>query len=188
VLAAPALARADVPDEIKVHVEGDPNLVVERRIENTDLWESVCTGTCDRKLPYTGRYRVLGSGIRESLWIALLPPQHDALKLDVKPAYTAAWAGGIALVSVGGAAMLVGAVVFTVGLSQNHFETPCSFQSNCVDNTPANNSMQIAGGMSLLSGAFIVGGGLAAILLGSQSRVRQIATVTFTSRGVGVRF
>jgi hypothetical protein len=181
------IARADLPDEIKVHVDGDPNLVVERRIEDTDLWESVCTGTCDRKLPLGGRYRVLGRGIRESLWIALVPPEKDALKLDVKAAYSTAWAGGIALVALGATTMFAGTVGFIVGASQSHqsFDFPCSFESPCP--SQQNNSVAIAGGMAFIVGALMVGGGIGAIILGSQTRVRQIYT-SFSPRGLSVTF
>jgi hypothetical protein len=189
-LAAPfafsGVARADLPDEIKVHVDGDPNLVVERRIEDTDLWESVCTGTCDRKLPLAGRYRLLGRGIRESLWIALVPPEKDALKLDVKAAYSTAWGGGIALVALGATAMFAGTVGFVVGASQHQFEVPCSFDVSC--NQPENHSVAIAGGMTFLVGALMVGGGIGAIILGSQTRVRQVISTTFTPRGLSITF
>jgi len=182
------VARADLPDEIKVHVEGDPNLVVERRIEDTDLWESVCTGACDRKLPLTGRYRLLGRGIRESLWIALVPPEKDALKLDVKAGYSTAWGGGIALLALGATAMFAGTVGFVVGASQNqNQEIPCSFQSPCSDQHE-NHSVAIAGGMAFIVGALMVGGGIGAIILGSQTRVRQVVSATFSPRGLSISF
>ena len=179
------VARADLPDEIKVHVDGDPNLVVERRIEDTDLWESVCTGVCDRKLPLTGRYRLLGRGIRESLWIALVPPEKDALKLDVRAGYSTAWGGGIALVALGATTMFAGTVGFIVGASQHQQELPCTFEVNC--GQPQNNSVAIAGGMTFIVGALMVGGGIGAIILGSQTRVRQV-TATFSARGLSVTF
>ncbi|HEX4517737.1 MAG TPA: hypothetical protein VH054_29540 [Polyangiaceae bacterium] len=178
------VARADVPDEIKVHVDGDPNLVVERKIEDTDLWESVCTGTCDRKLPLVGRYRLLGRGIRESLWIALVPPEHDALKLDVHAAYSTAWGGGIALVALGATTMFAGTVGFIVGASQHQEEFPCI---NGCPAQPENHSVAIAGGMSFIVGALMLGGGIGAILLGSQTRVRQV-TATMSARGLSVTF
>ncbi len=178
------VARADVPDEIKVHVDGDPNLVVERRIEDTDLWESVCTGTCDRKLPLAGRYRLLGRGIRESLWIALVPPEHEALKLDVRAGYSTAWGGGIALVALGATAMFSGAVGFIVGASQHQEEFPCI---NGCPAQPENHSVAIAGGMSFIVGALMLGGGIGAIILGSQTRVRQV-TAAITARGLSVSF
>jgi len=185
--AFPGVARADLPDEIKVHVEGDPNLVVERKIEDTDLWESVCTGTCDRKLPLTGRYRLLGRGIRESLWIALVPPEKDALKLDVKAGYSTAWGGGIALVTIGATALFAGTIGFVVGASQHQFNSPCSFDVQCNDNTE-NHSVAIAGGMAFIVGALMVGGGIGAIILGSQTRVRQVISTTFSPRGLSVTF
>jgi len=186
IAVAPRIARADVPDEIKVHVDGDPALVIERRIEDTDLWESVCTGTCDRKLPYTGRYRLRGHGIRESLWIALLPPKKAALELDVKAGYSTAWSGGIALVVLGATTMFAGTVGFTVGTSQQQQFPPCSFESSC---TPPreNNSVAIAGGMTFIVGALMVGGGIGAIVLGSQTRIRQVAA-TISPRGLTVTF
>lgn len=185
-LFASSLARADLPDEIKVHVDGDPELVVERRIDGTELWESVCTGACDRKLPLGGRYRLLGRGIRESLWIALVPPEKDALKLDVKAAYSTAWGGGIALVALGAAVMFAGTIGFVVGASQHDPIVPCSFDSSCTDQHQ-NNSVAIAGGMSFIVGALMVGGGIGAIVLGSQTRVRQV-TATISPRGLSVTF
>jgi hypothetical protein len=187
-VATSGVVRADLPDEIKVHVDGDdPGLVVERRIEETELWESVCTGTCDRKLPLGGRYRVLGRGIRESLWIALVPPEHDALHLDVRAAYSTAWAGGIALVAVGATAMFTGTVAFAVGANQHSEAIPCPFDATCPNQTE-NHSFAIAGGMTLVVGALMAAGGIGALILGSQTRVRQVATLTVTPRGVAITF
>jgi hypothetical protein len=181
---ATSVARADVPDEIKVHVDGDPDLVIERRIEDTDLWESVCTGACDRKIPLGGRYRLIGHGIRESLWIALVPPAKDSLKLDVKAAYASAWGGGIALVVLGAATMFAGTIGFAVGTSQQPEIAPCG--GTCPP-PPQNNSVAIAGGMSFIVGALMVAGGIGAIVLGSQTRIRQIIA-TVSPRGLAVTF
>ncbi len=178
---APARAHAaDYPDSVKVHVDGDPDLVVERAIENTELWESVCVGACDKRLSLDGRYRLIGRGIRQSLPIALVPPaQGDALRLDVKAAYATGWVGGIAFVTLGAISLFAGAITFVVGATENTsqpcFSFPCDTTTNAI---PENHPATIVGAIMLGVGALMTTAGIVSIVLGSQTRVRQVATLT----------
>jgi hypothetical protein len=184
---APSLAHAD--DEVKVHVDGDPDLVVERAIEGTELWESVCVGACDRKLPLGGQYRLIGHGIRQSLPVSLVPPTHDALNLEVKAAYATGWAGGIVLVSLAAATLTVGTITFVAGATEQHFTPPCA--STCPPTAPENHPATIVGATMLGVGAFMMTAGIVAIVMGSQTRVRQVdkvGVVTFTPTGVSLAF
>ncbi len=185
---APALAHAD--DEVKVHVDGDPDLVIERAIDGTELWESVCVGACDHKLPLQGQYRLIGHGIRQSLPVALVPPAHDTVNLEVKAAYATGWAGGIVLVSLAAATLMAGTITFVAGATEQHFTPPCDI--TCTpDPTPQNHPATVVGATMLGVGAFMMTAGIVAIVLGSQTRVRQVekvGVVTFAPTGVSLAF
>jgi hypothetical protein len=174
-----------VPDEVKVHVDNEPDAIVERSIEGTQLWESVCTGACDRKLPLEGRYRVMGHGIRRSLPLALFPPTHDVLHLDVRPGYSAAWGGGIALVVMGGATIFAGSIALFVGLNQSSPPTFCPPDAPECAPEPENHVAATGGGLTMLVGALMLAGGIGSIALGMQSRVTPIA---LGPRGLRVTF
>jgi len=184
-------ARADeVPDEVKVHVKGDSDLVVERSIENTDLWESVCVGTCDRKLPLEGRYRLIGRGIRQSLPIALVRPKDQMLHLDVKAAYTTAWAGGITLVAIGATTLFAGVITFIAGATQN--TSPPCFEGDCFGGsdptTPQGHPATIAGAVMLGLGSLMTTAGIISIVLGSQTHIQEMSVITIRPTGVSFTF
>jgi hypothetical protein len=190
-LVVPARAHAEeLPDVVKVHVDGDPDLVVERSIENTDLWESVCVGACDKRLSLDGRYRLIGRGIRQSLPIALVPPTHgDTLRLDVKAAYATGWVGGIAFVTLGAISLFAGTITFAVGASQNTtppcFNFPCDTNTNAI---PENHPATIVGAVMLGVGALMTTAGIVSIVFGSQTRVRQVATLTVAPSSLRLTF
>ncbi len=188
VFVAPVCARADVPDAVKVHVQGDSDVVIERSIENTELWESVCVGACDKKLPLEGRYRVLGRGIRQSLPLALIEPKKDTLRLDVKTAYNAGWVGGITLVALGASVLFAGTITTAVGATQNTnppcFEFPCPPSDGSV---PANHPATIAGVIMLGVGTLMVAAGIISLGVSSQTRVVPIA-LDVSPRGVRLTF
>ena len=179
-LLAPSLAHAE-DDRVKVHMTGDSGLVLERRIEDTELWESLCVGACDAKVPLAGSYRLNGRGLRPSLPISLLPAP-NVLRLEARPAYSAAMAGGITLVIVGPLAMIGGLVAATVG-SNSQPET-CNF-SGCFPD-PQSHASLIGGVLSLLTGALLTAAGGVALGFADHTSTRQQLSVS--GRGLTVAF
>ena len=181
-LFAPASARAD-DETVKVHMTGDSGLVLERRIEETSLWESVCVGTCDRPIQLEGSYRLNGRGLRPSLPIALLRAR--VLRLEALPAYDAAYVGGITLEIIG-PMMLVGGVIATaVGTAQRP-APPCPFDAPCPTQEPQSDAMLVGGVMTILTSAVLIGVGMVAILLGDHTRTRQLQALS--ARGLSITF
>jgi len=175
---APGVARADGDqDDVKVHVTGDPHLVVERQIEGTELWESLCTGACDAAVPRDGMYRVSGRAVRPSLPIALLPAGDHSLELRVSPGYRAAWVGGVLLSTLGPVVVTGGAVAVSQGTHQNEFTAPCPLDVSCTQE-PQSNALVIGGVLAIAVGVVMFGAGVAALVLGDHTRVRQIVSVS----------
>lgn len=181
---APALARGDDSDQVKVHLTGDPGLVLERKIEGTELWESLCVGTCDMQVPLDGAYRVSGRGVRPSLPIALVPAK-KVLHLDTSPAYTAAFAGGVTLVIVGSLAMFGGVIAATVGATQQQVPTDCPPDVSCTPQQ-VNHASLIGGVLAVLTGALAIAGGSVALALGDHTRTRD--TVALSPGGLTLKF
>jgi hypothetical protein len=169
-------------DRVKVHLTGDPGLDLERKIEGTQLWESICVGTCDMQVPLDGQYRVSGRGVRPSLPIALIPAK-NVLRLDTTPAYSAAFAGGITLVIVGSLAIFGGVIAATVGA--NPQSPPCAFDGSC-GAEPVGHGELIGGVLSVLTGALVVAVGAIVIAIGDHTRTRD--AVALSGDGLTVRF
>jgi hypothetical protein len=182
-MLASSSAWADESDRVKVHLTGDPGLDLERKIEGTQLWESICVGTCDMQVPLDGQYRVSGRGVRPSLPIALIPAK-NVLRLDTTPAYSAAFAGGITLVIVGSLAIFGGAIAATVGA--NPQSPPCSFDGSSCTAEPVGHGELIGGVLSVLTGALVVAVGAIVIAIGDHTRTRD--AVALSGDGLTVRF
>lgn len=179
-------ASAVRPDEVKVHLTGAADLVLERRIEGTNLWESLCVGSCDTTVPFEGAYRVTGRGIRPSLPIALVSSSSsDVLHLDASPAYNVAVSGGIVTVIVGALAMFGGVTAAIADGGAQTEVAPCSFDSNCAPE-PRGHALLIGGVATVLTGAVLVAGGIVAILLSGHTRTRQLASAG--ARGLSIAF
>jgi len=188
ILLASAPARAQDVDEdaLKVHVTGDTGLVLERRIEGTNLWESLCTESCDVLVPHGGMYRVGGHAVRPSLPIALLPSRDKRVELEVHPGYRTGWVGGVILAVVGPLVMTGGGLMALVGASQSQVaDVPCSFEGSCIAE-PHFDAALIGGLLTLLVGAVVTGAGIAAMAVTDHSDVRQ--HVALSPRGVAVTF
>lgn len=154
---------------------GESGLVLERRIEDTSLWESVCVGTCDRPIQLDGSYRLNGRGLRPSLPIALLPAR--VLRLEALPAYDAAYVGGIVLEIIGPMTLVGGVIATAVGGAQRALP-PCPFDAPCPTQEPQNNAMLVGGVMTIVTSAVLIGVGMVAILLGDHTRTRQLQALS----------
>jgi hypothetical protein len=200
VVMAPLGARADdEADAVHVDVaktaDDGLTLVLERIIDGTDLWESVCVGTCDSKVSREGQYRVNGHGLRPSLPFALAPERQSArVHLDAKVSYKAGWVGGILLTVLGPVVALGGGIaIATSNQSQPiPIEQPCS-QNGCPP--PSNSGTQVPTSNVPFAAAFTIGVGVAmtiagivAIITTDHTTVRQRGAMTFSPRSMSVTF
>lgn len=188
ILVLPASARAGDAaqgDDVKVHVTGDTGLVLERSIEGTNLWESLCTESCDVEVPRWGMYRVNGRALRPSLPIALLPSRDHVVRLAVRPGYRAGWVGSVLLMTIGPLALVGGAVATSAGSSQNFVSTPCAFDSTCTSE-PKSNALVIGGVLSLVVGALLTATGAVTMVVSDHSDVHQ--RVALSPTGLSVTF
>lgn len=98
---------------VLVHVDAPCSVELQRESrsdsDDGDEFHKECTSPCDAAVPAEGRYRIAGSGVRDSPTFAL-PKGTAGDTIVVNPASTLAFAGGIVLISVGGAAASFGAM------------------------------------------------------------------------------
>jgi hypothetical protein len=191
---APFGARAD-DDADTIHVDVSKTtddgltLVLERLIDGTELWESVCVGTCDAKVAREGEYRVNGHGLRPSRPFALAPlHQSEHVRLDASVAYKAGWVGGILLTVLGPIVALGGGVAIASNQSQT-VETPCQ-QNPCVPPmaTAPTSNVQIAGAFAMGTGIAMTIAGIVAIVTTDHTSVRQRGAFTVSPRSLTITF
>jgi hypothetical protein len=149
-------------------VAADKEVVLES-LAPGEQWELACTAPCDAELPLGNQYRISGPSIRRSRPFAITasPGQHAVI--TVSAGSKGAFAGGVALLSVGAAAAAVGLFVFAIGA------TECSDGGVvvCVDGYAPNSGLVVAGAVTLLVG---VGTLLSGVALMSDSRTREAQT------------
>lgn len=184
-LAVPSVAHA-TDDDLNVKVTGDTHVVLERLIVGTDLWESVCTGPCDSKVPRDGKYRISGHGVRESLPIALLPATDKSVHLDVRPAYTSGWIGGIMLTILGPIMTISGVISIAAFTPSGALDCP-EGACNSNDQPIQSNAPNIGGGLLIGVGLVVTGIGIGALISSDHSSVRQVGPFGFSASGRGVR-
>ena len=99
--AATALVHIEAPEPVQLElVQGREGRIV-------------CTSPCDIALPLDGAYRVTGS-MRASKTFALAARAGERVVLEIDPSSRGAFAGGIVLLSVGGATFLLSGLVYLV--------------------------------------------------------------------------
>jgi hypothetical protein len=194
---APVCARAAGDDATPVQVEiAKPidqgvALVLERVIDGTNLWESVCVGTCEQAVPRGGQYRVNGHGVRPSPAFALAPDR-ETVHLDARVAYKAGWTGGVLLTIVGPLTSIVGGL--TIALQQQQpqsFQTPCTGPPCPVQQTQPStpsSALTVGGAVTVGVGVVMTIAGIVAILSTDHTTVHQRGVVTFSARSMSVTF
>ena len=190
-VASSAAARADADDDVKVKIEGPPDTVLERVIEGTDLWESLCVGSCATPVPRDGLYRIAGPGTRPSLPLSLAPSPDGLVHIKPTFAYTSGFVGGIIMSIVGPLAVLGGSVALATANNNNEEinpPTPCT--GNC---PPPTQTTSVPSNSQVVGGAIVVGiglaltiGGIVAVIMSHHTKVEQTAltvsprSLTFT--------
>jgi hypothetical protein len=107
----PAPTPAPPPDTmVLVHIDSPSPVELQVTRGQKNDWQTVCSAPCDQSLPAHGTYRIAGDGARPSHNFTL-SSMHGRADLVVSPSSSGWFAGGIVLLSVGGAVMLVGAFI-----------------------------------------------------------------------------
>jgi hypothetical protein len=178
-------SRAAAEDDVKVKLGGGREVVLERHIEGTDLWESLCVGQCMTFVPREGQYRLNGPGVRPSLPIALVTSSTDgAVHLDAHVGYSYAVAGGAVMVILGPLVMFGSSIALLT--SNSHQDTPFCSSGNCVSGVPQNISPDVAGAAALTAGAIVTVAGAIALALSLHTHTSQQLAVS--PRGITIRF
>ena len=109
---SPSQTPAATPPDTTVLVHIDSPSPVELQVTHGQKndWQTLCTSPCDQQFPAHGTYRIAGDGARPSHSFTL-SAMHGRADLVVNPSSSGWFVGGIVLLSVGGAVMLVGAFI-----------------------------------------------------------------------------
>jgi len=185
-------ARAD-DDNVPVKLEGQSGVVLERIIEGTDLWESLCVGKCDSPVPRDGLYRVTGRGVRPSLPLSLAPAPDGVVHLHPSVAYSSGFIGGIILSVVGPLVIMGGSIAVAVNNNNDTvpIETGCS-GLGCPPSAPStsvpNNGGVIGGGIAIGVGVALTVAGIIALAVSHHSSVLQTTAFTVSPRNLTFTF
>jgi hypothetical protein len=125
--------------------------------------QPVCSVPCDRVVDaHNGQsffFRGQGMPASSNFQLAGHGPQ---VTLDVKAGSSGLRAGGIAMASIGGAAMVIGAITLALGF----YRPPTVDSSGNVVDGPPDQGLQLAGGLALGLGVAAVAGGIVMIVKG----------------------
>jgi len=156
-----------------VHIDSEDPVTLERRVPGTRFWTPVCTSPCDIGVPVWGSYRISGQGIRDSNDFNLAARNGDHVVLNVSSATKGGFAGGIALTSIGGFSILVGATILfsvaTSDLANNAADQPSS---------PNDGTWNTAGWIMVGAGAGAVLVGILLLTTNRHSNVAQSGGLT----------
>jgi hypothetical protein len=189
-VVAPCAHADDTPtdhDEVKVNLGGDREVMLERVIEGTDLWESLCVGTCETPIPRDGLYRIAGHGVRPSLPLSLSVAHDGAVHLQPHLAYTAGYVGGILLSVVGPLVIMGGSIAIASNSGNQPIEEGCFGCGGTPVSQVPNNSAVIGGGIAIGMGAALTIAGIVAIALSHHTNVNQMA-FTVSPRNLTLTF
>ena len=142
-----------------VHMEGDPEIVLERQYGGH--WVTVCNAPCDLPLDLESNYRVSGGGIRRSGIFRLAGKPGDRIIVSIDPASKGGFTGGIVLIAVGAPAFVIGGLTLLVVAAIDSSQSSCSttgYYNNCSTNSDT--------GTAKIVGWSMFGGGAAAVVLG----------------------
>ncbi len=151
-----------------VHLDTDQGLVLESIAPGTGRWAMVCAAPCDAQLPIGREYRISGEGVRPSRPFGLGAAPGQRVIITASGASRGAFAGGVALTTVGTAAVIIGLVVLLVGAAG----TCDAFSGVC---TGSSSGAETAGAVISIAGAAAMVGGI--ILMASNARTRTTQIV-----------
>jgi len=198
VCAAPLVARADdAVDTVRVEMakpsDTGVTLVLERIIEGTSLWESICVGTCDSNVSREGQYRVTGRGVRPSPSLTLVPDntgaRSDTVHLSASVAYASGWVGGVLLTILGPVVGISGGLAIAFDQTNTGItNTPPCTSNGCATIPPPSNAPIIGGAITVGLGVAMTVAGIIAIVTTDHTNVHQRATATLSARSLTLAF
>jgi hypothetical protein len=148
---APPVTATHVSDgTVEVHIESrDKMVLLEHRIGPSAPWEAACEGSCDKRLPVSDEYRVLGTGLNDSRAFNLDGTKDRVVLKVVAGEHKRETIGKIIL--IGGGALIV-AGILTIAIGSHPSET---FQA---DGTTNNTNFDIlTAGTALILGGLVGG-------------------------------
>jgi len=95
---------------VLVHIDSPSPVELQVTHGEKNDWQTVCSSPCDQSFPAHGTYRIAGDGARPSQSFTL-SAMHGRANLVANPSSSGWFVGGIVLLAVGGAVMLVGAFI-----------------------------------------------------------------------------
>lgn len=164
--AAPAPAPPAKEELAFVHVTTPKPVIVYRRPPGSIAWEQVCASPCDKELPVSGTYRVVGNGVAaKELGLQANPGERVEIKVDPSSTF-GMLAGGVLM-----AAGVVGAVVASEMQKAEHdrasasascthtgggYYGPCSSGGSYgQDDTSTSSAIGLAAGGALIAGVVV---------------------------------
>jgi hypothetical protein len=108
--ATPTPTSTPTDTMVMVHIDSPSPVELQVTHGEKDDWQTVCSSPCDQAFPAHGTYRITGDGARPSHSFTL-SAMHGRADLVVNPSSSGWFVGGIVMLSVGGAALVVGAVI-----------------------------------------------------------------------------
>jgi hypothetical protein len=153
-----------------VHIEADADVLLQSISPGSGRWTTVCAAPCDAALPLDHEYRLIGEGIRSSRAFGLSANPGQHVLIHVSTGSKAGFAGGLAMASIGVAAVAVGLVVLAFGALG--CESTDEF-GNCIGSSDS--STETVGGVIALVGVAVMVGGI--ILLATNARTHETQSV-----------
>ena len=150
-----------------VHVEADRPVVLERS-ERNGPWAPACSSPCDRDLPISSMYRVLGAGVRASIPFQLAARAGERIVVRVSSASKVRFIGGFVIAGLGLASVGVGALVL-----ENKQIEALGYGSR-TDDGPS----KTAGQIMMVGGATVMLGGVLLTLFNRNSTLEQSPLAT----------
>jgi hypothetical protein len=95
---------------VLIHIDSPSPVELQVTHGEKSDWQTVCSSPCDQSFPAHGTYRIAGDGARPSHSFTL-SAMHGRADLVANPSSSGWFVGGIVLLAVGGAALVVGAVI-----------------------------------------------------------------------------
>jgi hypothetical protein len=164
---APVQRAPDLRLTAIVHIEADRPVVLERS-ERNGPWVPACSSPCDRDLPISSMYRVLGAGVRASIPFQLAARAGERIVVRVSSASKVRFIGGFVIAGLGLASVGVGALVL-----ENKQIEALGYGSR-TDDGPS----KTAGQIMMVGGATAMLGGVLLTLFNRNSTLEQSPQAT----------
>lgn len=158
---------------VRVHLEGDPRLVLETRVEGG--WTPICQAPCDQRVSDDALYRVNGDGIQPSRKFAL-PSTYGEAVVVAAPGSAGLHTFGLVTIGLGAAAFIAGLQTMLVAVLT---ETCGDCIGGFANTTAPNVAWALMGGgvLALIGGGIAVGESKTQVDLTTQDLPRAAATV-----------